>query len=89
MNKSKTVLGLAGAFVIGCAASQLVSNAIPPARAGTAPQRWEYVCNTIDSRRDHERMTEQANAYGRAGWEMTAVASDNGLSSWCFKRPLP
>jgi hypothetical protein len=81
MNK-KIVLGLLGAFLFGCVASQMTAFVVPPARAGTAPQRWEYVCN---AGRSPENITAMANAYGQEGWEMSGGAGP----VLCFKRPLP
>lgn len=89
---TKTLLLFTVALMIGCAAgavgSQLV---IPAARAGTTPQRWEYVC--IESGDDVMQLTAVANRAGQQGWELTAASiSDGGTSVtndafWCFKRP--
>ena len=79
-------------FFGGCAASQVANYVVPPARAGTAPQRWEYQCL-----RGTEGITEMANQHGREGWELTAASGagwGTGMMTghtmvWCFKRPLP
>lgn len=91
MNKLVLTLSLTVALLVGCiiggVGAQLV---VPPVRAGTNPAKWEYSCTTTkyDS---PERVTEIANKYGRAGWEMsTAVGGGSGSSdTWCFKRRLP
>jgi len=57
-------------FLIGCAtggvASQLV---VPPARAGTNPTRWEYLC----SMQEEGNMTAELNHEGAQGWELVSV----------------
>jgi hypothetical protein len=86
MSKPKIVLGLLGAFLVGCVASQMTAFVVPPARAGTSPQRWEYMCKQAVG---EGTVTDMANQFGTQGWEMAAVA---GLSPqnavWCFKRAL-
>ena len=83
MNTSKAVLilSLGFAFFAGCVASQVF---IPAARAGTAPQRWEYFCFKAG---DAEDITNKANQAGKEGWEMVTMAASR--DNWCFKRPLP
>ena len=71
------------AFVIGCAASQVV---VPPASAAPA-QRWEYEC--VAALQDTP-LTTHANELGKAGWEMTvAVSPSPNHAVVCFKRRLP
>lgn len=79
-------------FLIGCAVGGASSRlAVPQARAGTNPTRWEYHC--IDGT---EELGANSNKMGEQGWEMAAGAgagSGSGLTSskdyvWCFKRPL-
>jgi hypothetical protein len=93
MNRTTRAILLLGVFFAGCATSEVVArNWVPPARAGTRPQRWEYACQ-----RATEDITRQANEFGDQGWEMVAAAGagwGNALDSnhtmvWCFKRPLP
>jgi hypothetical protein len=86
MSKSKLVLGSVGAFLLGCVTSELAPYVVPPARAGTTPQRWEYICKPASL---PDEITEIANAYGKAGWEMVGGAGQAGWMRWCFKRPLP
>jgi len=73
-------------FFGGCAAAQVASYVVPPARAGVPTQRWEYQCVSANT-----GVTEMANEHGREGWEMTSAAGAGGADKmvWCFKRPLP
>lgn len=83
---SLTVALLAGC-IIGATASRLV---VPPVRAGTNPQKWQYSCVEITFE-EAERVTKVANRYGAAGWEMAMVAGHGASRNdvWCFKRRLP
>jgi hypothetical protein len=85
MSQAKKVALLLGVFFLGCAAERLI---VPPARAGTNPQRWEYFCKTEFGEKDVARM---ANELGQQGWEMTAVGvlPMGTNEDWCFRRPLP
>ena len=78
------------AFVIGCVASQAVMPlVVPPIRAGTNPQKWEYSCF---SERDVDEVTKKSNEMGAQGWELASsmgAASAPMVAAWCFKRPLP
>jgi hypothetical protein len=65
--------------------------AVPPARAGTNPTRWEYMCL-----QSTDQITANANRLGAEGWEL-AAASGAGWGQgvfadhvmvWCFKRSL-
>jgi len=76
-------LSVAGAFMLGCVSASMV---VPPARAGTSPQRWEYHCFDEWGADD---VTEEANKVGKQGWEMAGGNSLNTAVTWCFKRPLP
>jgi len=71
-------IGLALGLAIGCAAAPFV---VPPVRAGTNPQKWEYMC---DQETDEDVLVEKANKAGAQGWEMTI---SNG-ALFCYKRPL-
>jgi hypothetical protein len=92
--QSKLIVGLI--FVIGCiaggAASQMV---VPPARAGTAPTRWEYLC----SQSTHSPV-DALNKAGEQGWELVTLFPstydkkiggnlETGTFGYCFKRALP
>jgi hypothetical protein len=90
MSQAKKVALLLGVFFIGCAAEHFI--VVPPARAGTTPQRWEYACE-----RANDDVTKMANRYGIQGWELAAAAGEawggamahDETMIWCFKRPLP
>jgi hypothetical protein len=89
MNKPKIVFGLLGAFLLGCVASQVTALVVPPARAGTSPQTWEYFCKRVESF-PTDQATATFNTFGSEGWEMVAVATSPGpRDMWCFKRALP
>jgi hypothetical protein len=78
-------LSVSVAFILGCAASTFV---VPPARAGSSPQKWEYSCFSDSGAED---VTKQANAMGAQGWELASAAAEphmGHLPIWCFKRPL-
>jgi hypothetical protein len=75
-------------FLIGCAVGGASSRlAVPLARAGTNPPRWEYHC--IEG---SPELVAQANQMGDQGWEMAAGAGAGaGYGKeliWCFKRPV-
>lgn len=78
MKRSLFVAVLAAGFAAGCLASSLSQSLVPPVRAGTSPQRWEYYCNNDVTR---------FNLLGYEGWEMAAGGGVAG--TFCFKRPLP
>ena len=85
---SKSKLLLVGVFLLGCIASHVASTqfSVPPARAQTAPQRWEGVC---DQPSGFENTTPMLNAYGAQGWEPVTVSHEGaGYYLVCFKRPL-
>jgi hypothetical protein len=93
MKRSTRAILLLGVFFAGCATSQVVARSwVPPARADTRAQRWEYACQ-----RATEDITRQANDLGAQGWEMVAAAGagwggdtvHDHTMVWCFKRPLP
>jgi hypothetical protein len=87
-------------FVIGCAAGGVASQVvIPPARAGTSPTRWEYLCTNVK-----QSVPEALAESGSKGWEMvsafpshyeqgTGAGLLNDLKAdaygFCFKRALP
>jgi hypothetical protein len=82
MNRAKTAFALLVVFFAGCAAERLL--VVPPARAGTSPQRWEYTC-PYTSTNNASTVTETANKFGAEGWEWSGLVG----SAVCFKRPLP
>jgi hypothetical protein len=78
MNLTKTGIVLA-TFVVGCGAGAFASQlAIPSARAGTSPTRWEYLWIRSP---DNDEM----NKAGAEGWELATVSG----ALYCLKRPLP
>jgi len=80
---SLTVALLAGC-IIGATASRLV---VPPVRAGTNPQKWEYKC--FDEGGAHS-VEAKANKLGAVGFELVTGSSDRTYNgAWCFKRRLP
>ena len=83
MSQFKKVTLLLGVFFLGCAAERLI---VPPARAGTNPQRWEYVCK---EEYGEDGVTKIAKEFGAQGWELAAAAGPGTRVAWCFKRPLP
>jgi hypothetical protein len=83
MNRAKIAFALLVVFFAGCAASRLI---VPPARAGTSPQRWEYTCPYV-SHNDATAVAETANKFGAEGWEWSGVFGN--APAVCFKRPLP
>jgi hypothetical protein len=88
MSKPKIVLGLLCAVLVGCVASQMAPFVIPPARAGTSPQKWEYTCvQTIEKAPD--KIAAFADKLGQQGWEMAGATAFDYYADWCFKRPLP
>ena len=93
----KLVIGLtiAVAFLTGCLTAMVATKlVVPPAHAGTNPQKWEYYCTDEGIRLDEKIITESFNRVGKEGWELASVASatiyENFLTEamFCFKRPL-
>jgi len=84
-------------FIIGCAAGGVASHltTIPPARAGTNPTRWEYLCQE-----NNKALTSALNQAGREGWELVSMVpthqstaaysrdAQTDMMVMCFKRPL-
>jgi hypothetical protein len=86
-------------FVIGCAAGGVASQmVIPPARAGTNPTRWEYLCSNVK-----QNVPETLAESGKQGWEMVSAFPSHyeegtggfprdlkaDAYGFCFKRALP
>ena len=83
-------------FLIGCATGGVASQFVaPPARAGTAPTRWEHICGRINS----GSLSENLNKGGADGWELVSVVVAHQLTAFgdtttdeftfCMKRALP
>jgi hypothetical protein len=83
MHRIKSGIILFAAFLVGCVASRVAYLVVPPARAGTFPQRWEYYCFNGGG---PEELTSLMNKFGQQGWELAGTNSH--WSTWCFKRPL-
>jgi hypothetical protein len=88
MRTSNSAAILLLGIIVGCAAERVLT--VPPARAGTTPQRWEYACHRANDEND---ATKLANQFGQQGWELASAADFSsggyGYVIWCFKRPLP
>jgi len=87
MSRFQILVALNVAFIAGCIASQLAL-VVPPARAGTTPQRWEQKCLSITAFGVAELpapMSQAISRMGAAGWELTTAGSPD---VFCFKRPL-
>jgi hypothetical protein len=86
MSQAKTAFVLLVVFFAGCAAERLL--VVPPARAGTNPQRWEYFCKDMSGDPD---VNKAATLAGQQGWELAAAGNTDRAAgaTWCFKRPLP
>jgi hypothetical protein len=83
MNRAKTAFALLLVFCAGCAAERLL--VVPPARAGTSPQRWEYACGKNGTFDEPQDLVKTANNFGAEGWELIGFTG----AWYCFKRPLP
>jgi hypothetical protein len=87
MRSSNSLAVLVLGVILGCAAEHVL--VVPPARAGTSPQRWEYVCK---DELGASRVAQMADQFGQEGWELVTAAAGMGPGAevtWCFKRPLP
>ncbi len=89
MSQLTKVALLLAVFFLGCVAQRLI---VPPARAGTTPQRWEYACDETDP--GASDAMSMANKYGGQGWEMVTtgeggVGAFSRRVTYCFKRALP
>ncbi len=85
MRHTARLVALLVAFLVGCVAARV---AIPPARAGTTPQRWEYLCDSVGGFSPLEKMQQAMNKAGAEGWELVAAFGANG-NAYCLKRALP
>ena len=75
---------LVGAFLLGCATTQLIDWKIPKAHAGVK-NLYEYRCQGIKAGTD---INKPLNEFGKQGWEAFHI-QDYGTkgSLICFKRP--
>ena len=86
MNKLSVSGLIVAAFLVGCATTMVAAPTIvPPARAGTAPVKWEYQCKRIME--SPEATAEELNKYGAEGWELAVTAGSQSLR-YCLKRQL-
>jgi hypothetical protein len=93
-------------FLIGCATGGVASQfVVPPARAGTNPTRWEYLCkaqvagNPSATEFSSWGWTTELNRWGAEGWELVSVTPrpSSGFGGFvtthdfilCSKRALP
>lgn len=79
-------LSVSLAFIAGCVASQLSHFVVPPARAGTSVQRWEYFCVGQLGNHANDDVKAKLNALGQEGWEL--VLYESNYHNLCFKRPV-
>jgi hypothetical protein len=84
MSQARTAFVLLVVFFAGCAAERRL--VVPPARAGTNPQRWEYARK--DGRGEWE-VNNTLNQMGQQGWELVTADPDGLAAIMFFKRPLP
>ena len=93
MNKALISSLLFSAFLVGCLASFVAQDIIvPPLRAESNAQRWEYDCITADYDMRGNLTPEfkgNLNEFGGQGWELVTVGNPAGNGGrYCFKRPL-
>lgn len=69
---------------VGCVTASFI---VPPVRAGTDPQRWEYACAQPYGMTAVVEV-EDLNKLGAEGWELVATQGAP-RGAFCFKRPLP
>ena len=88
MMKRESKVLLVIVFLLGCFASHVARTNfdVPPARAQSTAQRWEYVCAAASG--VPEERAAALNLYGAQGWELATEATYPGESRYCFKRPL-
>jgi hypothetical protein len=73
MNRSTLALAIVCAAAIGCAAGAVAtSRVVPPARAGSNPQKWEMTCVEENNAR---KLKDWGNKAGDQGWELAAAST--------------
>jgi hypothetical protein len=82
MTQAKKVMVVLGIFFLGGAAERI---GVPPARADSGVQRWEYACKQEGGRA--QEVTDMANRLGAQGWQL--VVNEAAAGIWCFKRASP
>ena len=89
MNKTILSMSLLIAFLIGCVTTQMASQfVVPPVKAGTNPQKWEYKCFNERSSYNIKEIEDKSNQLGKSGWEMVSAGSGE-YPAICFKGALP
>ena len=84
MQKVNLSLLLLVVFLLGACAVMVAQEVIvPPVRAGTEPQKWEYTCPVIPQVWTDASQAKM-NEYGSQGWELVLNVKD----THCLKRPL-
>ena len=84
MNKLSVSGLIVAAFLVGCATTMVAAPTIvPPARAGTAPVKWEYHCVYLND----STLIQTLNKYGTEGWELTTSMA-RAKPQYCLKRQL-
>ena len=71
-------LSLLVAFLVGCLASSVVTPQVfhvPPARAGSTPQKWEYSCIATLDLEKAQQATMRFSQMGSEGWELVTYTS--------------
>jgi hypothetical protein len=84
MRNSQSVVALLLGIVLGCAAERVL--VVPPAHAGTTPQRWEYACRNASGEKEP---TDTANQFGQQGWELVGAAPQTLWGYVVFQAPAP
>ena len=88
MKRLVIALSLTVAFLVGCLTATVASNfVVPPIKAGTNPQKWEYTCfrKYADLLDETKSLSDKL---GSQGWEMSSTAGGPFGVVYCFKRPL-
>ena len=92
MKRLVLALSLTIAFLVGCLTATVATKfVVPPIKAGTNPQKWEYHCFYLDdvgkkgNQNEYKTVetfaiddfNEYMNKLGSEGWEQTTVGSQN------------
>ena len=99
MNKTILTMSLLITFLLGCVTTQIAMQSernfiVPPVKAGTNPQRWEYKC-FHEHQSNAATIEVKSNRLGLKGWDMVSIGGAGGGMldghhvSICFKRALP
>ena len=81
-----SILGVV--FLLGGVAGGMGAQfVVPPARAGTSPTRFEYLCRWPEE--GSGMRVADMNRAGSEGWELVTMTLVANQAVTCFKRPLP